>query len=131
MLTRRMTHATVCVTAALLGSILVAGTAHAQALVKVTPIGSHSGELCARDLLAEGLHLAAQSRAAHPAHPHPHHDPAAVNGHVRRRPLVIAVHPGGLRAAPRAGHRPVPGPRPHDDHLARVFDALDDQCRQP
>ena len=85
----------------------------------------------ARDLLAEGLHLAAQSRAAHPAHPHTHHDPAAVNGHVRRRPLVIAVYPGSLRAAPRAGHRPIPGPRPHDDHLARVFDALDDQCRQP
>jgi hypothetical protein len=85
----------------------------------------------ARDLLAEGLHLAAQSRAAHPAHPHPHHDPAAVNGHVRRRPLVIAVHPGSLRAAPRAGHRLLPGPRPYDDHLARVFDVLDDQCRQP
>jgi len=53
----------------------------------------------ARDLLAEGLHLAAQSRAAHPAHPHPHHDAAAANGHVHRRPLVIAVHPGSLRAA--------------------------------
>lgn len=50
MLTRRMTHAPVCVTAALLlGSILFAGTAHAQALVKVTPLGSHSGELCVRD----------------------------------------------------------------------------------
>src|SRR5437762_10546158 len=50
MLTRRMTHATVYVTAALLlGSILVAGTAHAQALVKVTPLGSHSGELCVDD----------------------------------------------------------------------------------
>ena len=36
-------------TALLLGSILVAGTAHAQALVKVTPLGSHSGELCFRD----------------------------------------------------------------------------------
>jgi L-ascorbate metabolism protein UlaG (beta-lactamase superfamily) len=39
-----------CVTTALLlGSILVAGAAHAQALVKVTPLGSHSGELCYRD----------------------------------------------------------------------------------
>jgi L-ascorbate metabolism protein UlaG (beta-lactamase superfamily) len=33
----------------LLGSILLEGTAHAQPLVKVTPLGSHSGELCARD----------------------------------------------------------------------------------
>jgi len=51
MLTRRMTHAPVCVTAALLlGSILCGGTARAQAtLVKVTPLGSHSGELCFRD----------------------------------------------------------------------------------
>jgi L-ascorbate metabolism protein UlaG (beta-lactamase superfamily) len=37
------------VTALLVGSMLSAGQAHAQALVKVTPLGSHSGELCARD----------------------------------------------------------------------------------
>ena len=50
MLTRRMKHAPVGATAALLlGSILLNGTAHAQALVKVTPLGSHSGELCVRD----------------------------------------------------------------------------------
>src|ERR1700694_1135891 len=50
MLTRRLTHAPVYVTTALLlGSILVASTAQAQALVKVTPLGSHSGELCFRD----------------------------------------------------------------------------------
>ena len=49
MLTRRKTHSNVCITAALLGSILFVGTAHAETLVKVTPIGSHSGELCARD----------------------------------------------------------------------------------
>jgi len=37
-------------TAALLfGSILLPGTARADSLVKVTPLGSHSGELCARD----------------------------------------------------------------------------------
>jgi L-ascorbate metabolism protein UlaG (beta-lactamase superfamily) len=33
----------------ILGSILSAGTAQAQAVVKITPLGSHSGELCARD----------------------------------------------------------------------------------
>ena len=50
MLTRRMTHAPACAAAALfLGSTLFAATASAQALVKVTPIGSHAGELCARD----------------------------------------------------------------------------------
>ena len=85
----------------------------------------------ARDLLAEGLHLAARDRAAHPADPDLHQDAAAVGGHVRRRPLVIAVHAGGFRAAARAGHRPVPGPRPDADHLARVLDILDDQRRQP
>ena len=54
----------------------------------------------ARDLLAERLHRAARDRAAHPADPDLHHDAAAVDGHVRRRPLVIAVHPGGLRPQP-------------------------------
>ena len=50
MLTQRMALAPACATAALvLGSILVGGTAHAQALVKVTPLGSHSGELCSAD----------------------------------------------------------------------------------
>lgn len=50
MLTRRMTPAPVCVTVALLlGSILCGGRAHAQTLVKVTPLGSHSGELCFDD----------------------------------------------------------------------------------
>ena len=49
MLTRRL-NSPVCVAAALLlGSILFEGTAHAQALVKVTPLGSHAGELCAAD----------------------------------------------------------------------------------
>ena len=85
----------------------------------------------ARDLLAERLHLAVQGRAAHPADPHLHQDAAAVDGHVRRRPLVVPVHAGRFRAAARAGHRPVPGPRPDADHLARVLDILDDQRRQP
>jgi L-ascorbate metabolism protein UlaG (beta-lactamase superfamily) len=50
MLNQPITHAPVCLTATVLvGSMLVAGTVHAQAVVKVTPIGSHSGELCARD----------------------------------------------------------------------------------
>jgi hypothetical protein len=50
MLTRLRTYVPVHVTAVLrLGSMLAAGTAHAQALVKVTPIGSRSGELCAQD----------------------------------------------------------------------------------
>src|SRR5258705_6265343 len=50
MLTRRIEYPLVCATAVLLlGSIFWEGTAHAQALVKVTPLGSHSGELCARD----------------------------------------------------------------------------------
>src|SRR5712671_521190 len=50
MLTRWMEYPHVCATAALLlGSILLEGTAHAQALVKMTPLGSVSGELCARD----------------------------------------------------------------------------------
>ena len=50
MLTRQVKLAPKCVTAVLLlGSILVAVTAHAQALVKVTPLGSHSGELCVDD----------------------------------------------------------------------------------
>jgi len=35
--------------ALLLGSMLFEATASAQALVKVTPLGSHAGELCARD----------------------------------------------------------------------------------
>ena len=51
MLTRRMEKFSpgYVTTALLLGSILVAGTAHAQKLVKVTPLGSHSGELCRGD----------------------------------------------------------------------------------
>jgi L-ascorbate metabolism protein UlaG (beta-lactamase superfamily) len=50
MLIRRVEHAPVCAAAALLlGSIILAGTAHAQALVKVTPLGSHPGELCVDD----------------------------------------------------------------------------------
>jgi hypothetical protein len=51
MLTRRMKQASVCVTAALvLGSILFNSTPRAQgALVKVTPLGSHPGELCSAD----------------------------------------------------------------------------------
>jgi L-ascorbate metabolism protein UlaG (beta-lactamase superfamily) len=50
MLNQPITRAPVCLTATVLvGSMLVAGTVHAQAVVKVTPIGSHSGELCARD----------------------------------------------------------------------------------
>jgi len=47
---RRMKPAPVCAAAALLlGSFLIAHTANGQALVKVTPLGSHSGELCAQD----------------------------------------------------------------------------------
>ena len=37
------------VTALLLSPTAFGGAAHAQGLVKVTPLGSHSGELCARD----------------------------------------------------------------------------------
>ena len=85
----------------------------------------------ARDLLAERLHGAARGRAAHPADPHTNQDAAAADRHVRRRPLVITVHPGSLRAAPRACHRPVPGPSPHGDHLAGVLNVINDQCRQP
>jgi L-ascorbate metabolism protein UlaG (beta-lactamase superfamily) len=49
-LTQRTDPSTVCAIAALLfGSIFLADTANAQALVKVTPLGSHPGELCARD----------------------------------------------------------------------------------
>ena len=84
----------------------------------------------AGDLLAEGLHLAVQGRAAHPAGPHLHYDPAAVDGNVSRRPLVIPVDAAGLRPAARAGHRPAPGPGPHDDRLAGVLDIVDDQRRQ-
>ena len=66
MLTQRMTHATVCVTAALLlGSILSARSAHAQALVKVTPLGSltvavatHEGDTVYDPLTVSGVVLA-------------------------------------------------------------------------
>ena len=85
----------------------------------------------ARDLLPEGLNLAAGDRAAHPADPHLYQDPAAVGWHVRHRPLTVLVHAGRFRAAPWAGHRPVPGPRTDADHLACIPDILDDQCRQP
>ena len=50
--TEEIPHTPVCATATLLllGLIpLLSGTARAQALVKVTPLGSHPGELCARD----------------------------------------------------------------------------------
>jgi hypothetical protein len=67
----------------------------------------------------------------HPADPHPDQYAAAAGWHIRRRPLVITVHQGGLRAAARAGHRHVPGSRPHADHLASVLGILDDQRRQP
>lgn len=47
---RRSQIAALCAWIALPGSILFPGTTRAQgALVKVTPIGSHAGELCARD----------------------------------------------------------------------------------
>jgi FG-GAP repeat len=42
-----------------------------------------------RDLLPERLPWAAGDRAAHPADPHPHQDPATVNGHVRRHAHVL------------------------------------------
>src|SRR5580765_8010379 len=46
----RMKQAPVCAAAALLlVSLFFARTANGQALVKVTPLGSHSGELCAQD----------------------------------------------------------------------------------
>ena len=46
----QMKQAPVCAAAALLlGSFCFARTANGQALVKVTPLGSHSGELCAQD----------------------------------------------------------------------------------
>ena len=85
----------------------------------------------AGDLLAEGLHPAAQDRAAHPPGPHLHDNAPPVDGNVGRRPLVIAVHAGRLRAAP--GHDTAPArvlARTHD-HVARVLDILDDQRRQP
>lgn len=48
--TRGRTVAALCAAAALTGSVAFSGTMRAQgALVKVTPIGSHAGELCARD----------------------------------------------------------------------------------
>lgn len=48
--TGRTRLAQLAVSAALIfGSMLVASTAQSQALVKVTPLGSHSGELCFRD----------------------------------------------------------------------------------
>ena len=37
------------------------------------------------------------------------------------------MHAGRFGRAPRAGHRRVPGPRPHADHVPCVFDILDDQ----
>ena len=47
---RRSQIAALCAFIALPGSMLFPGTTRAQAaLVKVTPIGSHAGELCARD----------------------------------------------------------------------------------
>src|SRR5438045_1871533 len=50
MITLWMLRLTAYATAALLlGSILSERTAQAQALVKVMPLGSHAGELCARD----------------------------------------------------------------------------------
>ena len=50
MLNRGCRSALMCVMAALLfGLILFGGTAQAQALVKVTSLGSHSGELCSAD----------------------------------------------------------------------------------
>jgi hypothetical protein len=62
---------------------------------------------------------------------HLHQDTAAVNGHVGRRPLVIAVHAGGLHAAARASGRLVPGPRPQADRAAVILDILNNQSRQP
>jgi L-ascorbate metabolism protein UlaG (beta-lactamase superfamily) len=49
--TRRIQGPSRCATATLLllGSFVLGGTARAQGLVKVTPLGSHAGELCARD----------------------------------------------------------------------------------
>jgi hypothetical protein len=44
-------------------------------------------------------------RAGGPAGTRLHHDPAAVNGNVGRRPPVMPVHPGGLLDAARAGRR--------------------------
>ncbi len=47
---RRSQIAALCAGIALAGSTLYPGTTRAQGgLVKVTPIGSHAGELCARD----------------------------------------------------------------------------------
>jgi hypothetical protein len=43
---------------------------------------------------------------------HQHQHAAAVDGHVRRHPLVVAVHADRLRAAVRAGYRPVRRPGP-------------------
>ena len=44
-----MLHIMLTILILLVGSILTPAAAHAQAVVKVTPLGSHSGELCARD----------------------------------------------------------------------------------
>ena len=71
------------------------------------------------DLLTECLPRAARDRAAQPGEPHPDQHAAAVGRHVRRRPFVIPVHPGGQRAAARAGNRHVPNSGPREDHLAR------------
>jgi L-ascorbate metabolism protein UlaG (beta-lactamase superfamily) len=44
-----MLHIMRTISALVIASILTPATAYAQALVKVTPLGSHAGELCARD----------------------------------------------------------------------------------
>ena len=115
------------------GIFPLGGPAGAQTTVQLTGWNLSAATVVqdARDLLAEGLHLAIQRRAAHPADPHPDQDPAAVDGDVRRRPLAVLVHAGRFGAAPRAGHCSVPGPRPHADHVTRVLDIIDDQGRQP
>jgi beta-lactamase family protein len=49
MLTRPMKPALFAAAVLIIGTLLSEGTVEAQAVVKITPIGSHPGELCARD----------------------------------------------------------------------------------
>lgn len=83
--------------------------------------------------LGEGPSSTRAVVAEQPADPHLQQHLAGADRGVGQPPHVPAVHPPGLRPAPRTGHRPGPGAglEPHHHHTcANTLDAQPGQVRE-